>query len=959
MGKVNQLLTAFNAGEWSPEMSARTDVEKYPHACHLLENFVPLVEGPCRRRPGTRFVQEVKVSANRGWPKKFEVSSAKAFILEFGDLYVRFYLNHAALTLSGLTAWSNLTNYTVGDLVVQGGVNYYCILAHINQTPPNATYWYAMSGAIYEIPSIYTVAAMTNSEGVCTLNIQQSGDVLYIANGTQAPQTLTRFNDSRWIFAPYAPTNGPFLEFNSTSTALWASGQSGSVTITASAALFAATDVGRLVRLETQSLSVAPWETGKVIVANTLIGFGVNIYKAMNGATTGTLPPTHISGSAYDGVGGVQWLYQHSGYGIARISAFSSATSVTATVVAAQPGGVPLLPADVVGTLATITNATQANPVVVTAVNTFSNQDNIFIFGVVGMTNLNGNFYVASAVGGAAFTLTGVNGVAYGAYTSGGTAVRNATTSWQLGAWSATTEYPAYVSFFRDRLVWLGKLRYWMSVTNDFGNMAQDDFGVVTAANAISEIIQSEDVNTIAWAAPAERLLVGTTGGEFSVGEITNTQPLGPANIKLERQSRIRCRSVHPITVGIATLYVQRAGRKLMSMVYNFYIDKYQSTDRTSLARHVQKPYLVDMAYQAQPNSVVWVARSDGQLVAMTIDDDQQVVSWHRHPIGGNGFVESISVIPAPDGSREEVWLQVRRTINGVTRRFIEYIEKDWDSTTDLVTDMCYLDAMSSFSGYINGTLTWPVAANTVNSSVTFTATTYSFVAGDVGRTIKVPYLNAAGTAQTATAVITAQAGATCTALVVTPFPLTWSVPVSLAARTLTAQANEWALSATTITGLGYLEGQSVQVLRDGAESTTATVVGGAITLEKPTIKAQIGLQCTARLVSMRLEGGSQTGSSQGRLKRVHECTVRFMDTVGGKLGPLGGKLDTIPFRTTGMQMDTPIPAFTGDKRVPFPGDHGRDDNQQTPNSRVEYRQDLPFASTIVGVVVTFNEQDF
>lgn len=959
MAKVNQLLSSFNAGEWSPEMSARTDVEKYPHGCQVLENFVPLVEGPCRRRPGTRFVQEAKVSANRSWMKKVEVSSTKAFVLEFGDLYVRFYLNHAPLTVSGLSAWNNAVNYTVGDLVVQGGINYYCILAHLNQSPPNATYWYAMSGSLYEIPSIYTVAAMTNSEGACTLNIQQSGDVLYIANGTQPPQTLSRYNDSRWIFAAYAPTNGPFLELNSTPTAMWASGQSGSVTITASAAVFAASDVGRLVRLESKSFTVVPWEIGKVVVANSLIGFGTNVYKAMNGATTGTLPPTHISGSAYDGVAGVQWLYQHSGYGIAQITAYASPTSVTATVVAAEPGGVPLLPADVVGTLATITAATQANPVVVTAANTFANQDNIFIFGVVGMTQLNGNFYVVSAVSGVAFTLTGVNGTGYSAYSSGGTAVRNATTNWQLGAWSATTEYPLYVSFFRDRLVWAGKLRYWMSVVNDFGNMAQDDFGIVTAANAISEIIQSEDVNTIVWVMPAERLLIGTTGGEFSVGEITTAQPLGPANIKLERQSRIRCRSIRPVTVGIATLYVQRAGRKLMSMVYNFYIDKYQSSDRTSFARHVQKPYLIDLAYQAEPNSVVWAVRSDGQLVAVTLDEQQEVVGWHRHPIGGNGIVESVSVIPAPDGSREELWLQVRRTINGATKRYIEFIEKDWDSTTDLITDMFYLDAGASFSSYINGTLTWDSSANAVGVSVGMTAGGYSFVPGDVGRTIRVPYLDASGTAHTATGTITAQAGGTCTVTVVTAFPLTWTAPVSLASRGLTAQANEWALTVTTISGLSYLEGQSVQVLRDGAESTSAVVSGGAITLEKPTIKAQIGLQCTARLVSLRLEGGSQIGSSQGRLRRVHECIVRFMDTVGGKLGPLNGKLDSIAFRTNAMPMDTPIPAFTGDKRVPFPGDHGRDDNQQTPNSRVEYRHDLPFAATVLGIVATYNEQDF
>jgi hypothetical protein len=58
------------------------------------------------------------------------------------------------------------------------------------------------------------------------------------------------------------------------------------------------------------------------------------------------------------------------------------------------------------------------------------------------------------------------------------------------------------------------------------------------------------------------------------------------------------------------------------------------------------------------------------------------------------------------------------------------------------------------------------------------------------------------------------------------------------------------------------------------------------------------------------------------------------------------------------MAMDTAIPAFTGDKRVPFPGDSGRDDNWLTANTRIEYRADKPFPATIVGLIPHYVKSD-
>lgn len=71
-----------------------------------------------------------------------------------------------------------------------------------------------------------------------------------------------------------------------------------------------------------------------------------------------------------------------------------------------------------------ITGASQTNPVVITAANSYANGDEVFITGVNGMTQLNVNRYIVAGVTGANFQLSGINGTAYSAYTSGGSVAR-------------------------------------------------------------------------------------------------------------------------------------------------------------------------------------------------------------------------------------------------------------------------------------------------------------------------------------------------------------------------------------------------------------------------------------------------------------------------------------------------------------------------------------------------------
>jgi hypothetical protein len=146
----------------------------------------------------------------------------------------------------------------------------------------------------------------------------------------------------------------------------------------------------------------------------------------------------------------------------------------------------------------------------------------------------------------------------------------------------------------------------------------------------------------------------------------------------LIRQSKKRVRAVPPIAVGSALLYVQRAGRKLLALTI--------ASSRTATSRPILPCWrthhargIVDMAYQGEPYSILWCVLQSGKLLAFTYDKEQDVLGWVRHPIGGDGFVESVTVTPTSDGTREEVWICVKRTINGSTKRYVEYLTRPWE----------------------------------------------------------------------------------------------------------------------------------------------------------------------------------------------------------------------------------------------------------------------------------------
>lgn len=273
---------------------------------------------------------------------------------------------------------------------------------------------------------------------------------------------------------------------------------------------------------------------------------------------------------------------------------------------------------------------------------------------------------------------------------------------------TASSDYPAVCGFHGGRLV-LGQTTLepggvWMSQSTRYENL-----NVSTPAKADDAVsfVLSPGVNAVRALVSINKLAIFTSEREFTADGGGVQSAITPASLDVRKHTRRGSAALPAIEVGDIALFVQRQGAVVRAFGYSYEKDGYRTNDLTLLAPHLFRGHtIVDWCYQQDPDSIVWCVRDDGVLLALTFVEEQNTFAWTACYIGGTfgsgasatgfGVVESCACIEGPD--QDDVYLIVKRTINGATKRYIEKLVKRWDGDAEEIEAARFLDSHKVFT---------------------------------------------------------------------------------------------------------------------------------------------------------------------------------------------------------------------------------------------------------------------
>ena len=628
-GRTQVSLVSFNAGELSPYLDARIDLEKYKSGCRQLQNAILETYGAARRRPGLQFVAEAKYSNRKCRLEDFRFSTTTTFTLEVGHLYLRFFSNGAQVEKATATAWGTATGYIVGNYVTQAGLIYYCLTAHTS-----GTFATDLAAGKWVQQDIYEVPAPWDESDLYDLQFAQINDVTYVVHPDYPVYKLARVADDSWTLALVTFLTPAMLDENTTTTTITPSATTGSnIDLTASASIFVAGHVGAYFQLsharEANSVERALTSNGSSTVQKTRGNWSVRTYGVWASDILVERSPDNAT-----------WT-------TVRKFTGRSDRNVDAAGVADDEAYYRV----------TIENysASTGSPRVVFEVS------DAYVDGLVKITQVTSG--------------TAAKGTVIVPFEAA-----TATDIWREGAWSDVRGYPKAVTLHEQRLVFGGTSyqaqTVWGSVLGDFENFkyGSDD------TDAFNYTLGAKERNAIQWLSSHTSLLIGTAGGEWVMSSGNDVDPISPTNVVVKRQTNYGSNAIGALLVNSVTLFIQRQGRRVREMTYSLESDRFDGTELTILAEHITAGGILQMAYQQQRNSIVWAVTAEGTLIGMTYERAQQVEGWHRHVT--DGLFESVATIYG--SGEDEVWVVVKRTIGGVAKRYIERFNPvQWEEKAD------------------------------------------------------------------------------------------------------------------------------------------------------------------------------------------------------------------------------------------------------------------------------------
>lgn len=637
MVRVSPSTVSAASGELSELMFSRRDFARFQNGMRRARGFVVMPEGPLTRAPGTRFMGFTKDDA----PARlmaFAFNDEDAVLLEWTDSLLRFWRNGA--------------------------------LVEISLTP-------------YELPTPYPAARLS------ALQPLQSADRIYLTDGSMAPQRLSRFGLTSWTIETTPFVGGPFAPRNlDTAIEITASAVTGTVTLTATAAIFAAHHVGTLFQLYEIDTSDTPYWTADVDAKiGDRVYYNGRCYQIVafdqQQGSTGPVQPVVTPGGppliADDNQVTWGWIATGNAGAYAEWSA-GAMLKLGDRRYLPSPGDMTI---EVTGFTSNTTGGTRTtgvNPPVHLEGSWLSEKG-----GCVWQALHDGNGIVR------------INSVASPTVAFGTVEKRlpdGLTTAptyrWAEQAWSDIRGWPRAIGGYEQRHIYAGTptepRTFWVSViggTVDMTTGANDDDG-------FSYILppSPKDIGEIRWLAMASDALIIGTSADIQVGRPTDAdRAFARETTRFASDDATGSADASPVIVEGSPVMIGKGGKRLYGLLPD-QAGRIKADNLTMISRHILGPGCTKIVRQEDPVPIVWGVLANGELAGVTYMPSQQSVGFHRHDLGG--VIEDIEVLPSDDGTSQHLWLVVRRTLGGVTRRCIERMEHpfvDLDGTPPDLAD--------------------------------------------------------------------------------------------------------------------------------------------------------------------------------------------------------------------------------------------------------------------------------
>lgn len=743
----------FNGGIYSPLMEGRVDFEQYRTGCLQMENFIVRPYGGAFKAPGTQYIGEVKTSSKQTRLIPLRVSTSENYFIEVGEGYFRFWRDGdpgGYLQIKSgysVTAHSTGTTYYLGDVAESGGTNYVRV-GNDEATDSSfasalsAGYWHALTGSIYEWPNDYTESELD------AIQVQQINRLLVLVHPNHPPQliesvpvdslTSNFIRHAAWSDANTVDVTHSFLaqpisyvfpplkehelsrdgytvtlDFDHADWVTLTAYVVGDIRIESDIAYYCTTN--HTSGTFATDLTANNWRlaTGaeidyKLTASNADIFTGLDVddqfiiepslYKTSSasdarGVSINLYSPGVYSGNALPATSGI---FIQGGY------------SITTSWLSAQA---PLC------TLRLERSLDGVNYEAIKEWNIQNVTQGTFIYegtaAAAGEWYRLAGFYVAQPTAGASVILETTDAqvklpFTIRALTSSTVlqvrsalprqsvapkpAIGVAASAFYLHAFSEDNGYPGAVG--------LHNLRLWFGGTSKEPNRVRgsqvDDFFNFSTGEGDSDgfdiVLNSNESNLVRWIASYRQgLVVGTAGEEWTIqGGGDGSEVLKPSNVQAIRRNRAGSTTLQPVQTKDALLWVSPTGRKVFEFAYVFSSDAYEANDMTLRAENVTAGGIVALAYQSEPDPILWAITDDGRLLGFSYNRANQITAWFERTT--QGTFESIAAVRG-SAEADRVWMIVNRTVNGSTKRYIERFYPTAQAFDfDTATDFCYLD---------------------------------------------------------------------------------------------------------------------------------------------------------------------------------------------------------------------------------------------------------------------------